>query len=92
MNIQTYKRQCQCEVKKLTKQFHALRNNRTGPILITPRQYRRAVITAAAAALLIVIGFVVGIFEYVELQNVREKEVLHEAYGNCDPVIHIDPK
>jgi murein DD-endopeptidase MepM/ murein hydrolase activator NlpD len=78
LNIQTYKHQWQCEVKKITKQFHALRNNRTGPILITPRQYRRVIITAAAAAILIVMGAVIGVFEYVELQNVRQKEMLHE--------------
>ncbi len=55
-----------------------LRKEKTEPVTITPQQYRKGVIIAAAAACLIFLGAVVGVFEYVQIQNLREKEALHE--------------
>lgn len=77
MDIQEYKGQWQRISKNILRQIQILRKNRTGPVLITPRQYRRGLIAATAAAALILVGLIVGVYEYVALQNLREEEALH---------------
>jgi murein DD-endopeptidase MepM/ murein hydrolase activator NlpD len=47
-------------------------------VVLTPQQYKKAVRIAAAAVVVLVLTVGIGIYEYVSLQQVREREALHE--------------
>lgn len=47
------------------------------PVVITPQQYRKAVWIAIAGAVLIVAALAVGVYQYVSLQQARQREELH---------------
>lgn len=63
------------QVKELAGE---LRKEKTEPVTITPKQYKKGVLIAGIGAFLIVLGVIVGVYEFVEIQTMREREALHE--------------
>lgn len=64
--------------QQLKELFDGLRKEKDKPVTITPKQYKKGVIVAAIGVFLILFGTIVGIYEYVEIQSLRDKEALHE--------------
>ena len=51
---------------------------RSEPLVLTPKQYKKGITLVLAGAVVIVAGLLVGIYEFVSLQEMKEQNALHE--------------
>ena len=51
---------------------------RSEPLVLTPIQYKKGITLVLAGAVVIVAGLLVGIYEFVSLQEMKEQNALHE--------------
>lgn len=51
---------------------------RSEPLVLTPKQYKKGITLVLAGAVVIVAGLLVGIYEFVSLQEMKEQMALHE--------------
>lgn len=52
--------------------------SRTEPIVLTPQQYKKFLIAAGTGVIIVVLAVVIGIYQYILLQQERAAEALHE--------------
>lgn len=78
MDIKTLEERFRQGFQQVKELAGELRKEKTEPVSISPKQYKKGVIVAAIGVFLILFGLVVGIFEFMEIQNLREKNALHE--------------
>jgi murein DD-endopeptidase MepM/ murein hydrolase activator NlpD len=71
-------KQLNCQAKALLQRLPAFRHDGQETVTISGRRYRQGIIVAAIAVVLLVTGSAVGVYEYTQVQNLREKEALHE--------------
>lgn len=51
---------------------------RSEPLVLTPKQYKKGITLVLAGAVVIVAGLLVGIYEFVSLQEMKEQNALHK--------------
>ncbi len=69
--------QCRTGIQSFFKEKGILKNT-TEPITLSARQYKRIVRIVAAGVVVFVAVAAVGIYQFIALQQAREKESLHE--------------
>ena len=52
--------------------------SRTEPMILTPKQYKRAILIASIGIVVIVAAVGIGVYQYISLQQVRAQEALHQ--------------
>ena len=83
MDVTAWKEQMRDFVRRLQDQWHQryaglLHHTEAEPVCIEPKRYKKLIIAAAAGAVILVGSVTAGIYEYVELQSLREENTLRE--------------
>lgn len=52
--------------------------SRTEPMILTPKQYKRAILIASIGIVVIVAAVGIGVYQYISLQQMRAQEALHQ--------------